>query len=489
MIHLSSAFSNKQTLLYLLVSVGITVFLVVSGFVIPAAIVAFLIVMGFFIPDSSGGTCDKVFNDELVRQIRDVVIRAGKGNLSDRITNISDDHVLQGVAWGINDMLDQTEQMMRDIRASISSANAGMKLRIVFSEGYKGDFLSACPELNAAISSISEAYTGKMRSELSREFEKSNGGISKGLTVIQDDLRKNSEFSQAINDITSKTAQNVLQSQESVGTIVGSLENLLEIINDSNTAIISLNSRTSDIGTIANMIKDIAEQTNLLSLNAAIEAARAGEHGRGFAVVADEVRKLAERTQKATFEISMTLQTLKQEAGDILTRSDNMTDIASSAQSDINDFEEVLSDFSKTVSNAADMSQFINGSLFATLVKVDHIIFKSNAYSTIINQDAQKAAAFTDHHNCRMGKWYYEGEGAKLFSHTPSYKKMESPHAAVHHAVLDTVPCAVRSDCLMSENKAKILKNMSSMEKSSQELFILLDNMLVEANPDVSILV
>lgn len=41
----------------------------------------------------------------------------------------------------------------------------------------------------------------------------------------------------------------------------------------------------------------------------------------------------------------------------------------------------------------------------------------------------------------------------------------------------------------MSENKAKILKNMSSMEKSSQELFILLDNMLVEANPDVSILV
>lgn len=61
----------------------------------------------------------------------------------------------------------------------------------------------------------------------------------------------------------------------------------------------ALETRTSEIGTIAQVTKEIADQTNLLALNAAIEDDRAGEQGRGFAVVADEVQKLAERTAQA----------------------------------------------------------------------------------------------------------------------------------------------------------------------------------------------
>ncbi len=94
------------------------------------------------------------------------------------------------------------------------------------------------------------------------------------------------------------------------------MDRIVESTKSTGNIINSLFKKSDQIGEIARVINEIADQTNLPALNAAIEAARAGGQGRGFSVVADEVRKLAERTTKATAEISETITGIQSEAKD-----------------------------------------------------------------------------------------------------------------------------------------------------------------------------
>jgi methyl-accepting chemotaxis protein len=135
-----------------------------------------------------------------------------------------------------------------------------------------------------------------------------------------------------------------------------------------------LGARSVQIGEIVGTIEDIADQTNLLALNAAIEAARAGEQGRGFAVVADEVRALAERTTRATKEISEMIRNIQKET-----------------QSAVMAMEEGVSEVEK----GAATSQRSGEALHEILAQIDEVTLQINQIATAAEEQTATTSEIT----------------------------------------------------------------------------------------------
>ncbi|WP_420807250.1 CZB domain-containing protein [Alteromonas facilis] len=104
-------------------------------------------------------------------------------------------------------------------------------------------------------------------------------------------------------------------------------------------------------------------------------------------------------------------------------------------------------------------------STFIQTVKLDHLVWKVEIYRTIRNENDKDEKDFADHHQCRLGKWYYQGEGQTQYKGFPEFHNLEQPHAKVHESGIAALKAFKEDNGELAVNK------LAEMEAASVQVF------------------
>lgn len=318
-------------------------------------------------------------------------------------------------------------------------------------------------ELEAQLANQSEAETDLDVMRLAVDGMAPLGSIRERIASMANNLLTQ-------RDVILNSATLYDQSSANMRTLTEGLGNVSTEVSVTHQGISQLRGAAEEITQFVGIINNISEQTNLLALNAAIEAARAGEQGRGFAVVADEVRTLAKRASEASAEIAKLVSEIDrstQAADESISTTFNNCETMLENATQTSDSLDKLIDFSRSMHETITRQAMAS---FMETVKLDHMAWKQDVYQRWLNHQGASGEA-VDHHQGRLGHWFYQGDGTGRYQGLPSYTALEKPHAAVHQNGLQAL------DALAAGSLDNSIDALGQMEQASDQTISVLSRL------------
>lgn len=271
---------------------------------------------------------------------------------------------------------------------------SGGDLTHTIDTAFPGSYEALRQDYNAAIGTLAD---------LIRQIGQSSGLIDSGSAEIASsslDLSRRTEnaaatleeTAAALSELTasvSSAARGAAEATETVDTVKRDAETSHKVMQDAVAAMGQIESSSSEIAKIVEVIDSIAFQTNLLALNAGVEAARAGDAGRGFAVVASEVRILAHRCSDAADQIN---KLISDSTGHVQTGVSLMDNTSDALETILRGIQ----DMAKNVSEIAVSSQEQSNGISEINVAVEQLDRSTQQNAAMFEETTAASQSLTD---------------------------------------------------------------------------------------------